>query len=365
MKNTTIHNKSKDLSLLLDISLQMIEKTDLDSLLRLIMEEATKTMNADRSTLYLIDRERTELVSFFAQTSEIREIRLPLGTGIAGFVACHGTTINIDDAYSNPLFNRETDTITGYRTKSVLCVPMNIHNNEIIGVLQVLNKKNGVFSEYDEWLFKTYANYAATAIENARLHGEHEKMFLSAIKALAAAIDRRDPITSGHSERVANLSVEIGKAIGLSKNELKILKYTAVLHDIEKIGIRDAILLKPDRFTLEEKLEMNKHAQYTEEILKEIYFTGEFRNIPEIAAAHHERPDGTGYPGNLKLDQLDIKSRIIAVADIFDALTACDRPYKKSFSQEEALDILRAEAEQNHLDSSLVNILTERLKSPE
>jgi len=154
--------KSKDLSNLLDISLTMIEKTDLSSLLSLIMEEATKTMNADRSTLYLVDRERNELVSFIAQQSGIKEIRLPLGMGIAGHVAETGKTVNI---------------------------------------------------------------------ENARLHEEREKTFLSAIKALSAAIDRRDPVTAGHSERVARLSVDIGNSLGLTKNELKMLNYAATLHE--------------------------------------------------------------------------------------------------------------------------------------
>lgn len=181
MSNTlTDTEKSKDLSRLLDISLTMIEKTDLSSLLGLIMEEATKTMNADRSTLYLVDRERNELVSFIAQQSGIKEIRLPLGMGIAGYVAETGKTVNI---------------------------------------------------------------------ENARLHEEREKTFLRAIKALSAAIDRRDPVTTataGHSERVARLSVDMGKTLGLTKNELKMLNYAATLHDVGKIGVRDNVFLKLD-----------------------------------------------------------------------------------------------------------------------
>ena len=142
MRNShTDTEKSKDLSKLLDISLSMIEKTDLSSLLGLIMEEATKTMHADRSTLYLVDRERNELVSFIAQQSGIKEIRLPMGMGIAGHVAETGKTVKIEDAYKNPLFNKETDIQTGYITRTVLCVSMKNREGEIIGVLQVLNKK--------------------------------------------------------------------------------------------------------------------------------------------------------------------------------------------------------------------------------
>ena len=361
MRNShTDTEKSKDLSKLLDISLSMIEKPDLSSLLGLIMEEATKTMHADRSTLYLVDRERNELVSFIAQQSGIKEIRLPMGMGIAGHVAETGKTVNIEDAYRNPLFNKETDIQTGYITRTVLCVSMKNREGEIIGVLQVLNKKTGLFMEYDEWLFRTYAAYAATAIENARLHEEREKTFLSAINALAAAIDRRDPVTAGHSERVARLSVDIGKSLGLAKNELKILNYAATLHDVGKIGVRDNVLLKPDKLTSEERTDMNRHSQYTKEILEEVYFEKEYKGIPSIAAMHHERLDGTGYPYGLKAEQLNTFGRIIAVADIFDALMSFDRPYKKALSLPETLEIIRNEVEKNHLDTNIVKIFIEK-----
>ena len=361
MTNTpTVGEKSKDLSRLLDISQTMIEKTDLSSLLGLIMEEATKTMHADRSTLYLIDRDRNELVSFIAQQSGVKEIRLPIGVGIAGYVAQSGNAVNIEDAYKNTLFNKETDIQTGYTTKTVLCVPMRNREGEIVGVLQVLNKKEGLFGEYDEWLFKTYADYAATAIENTRLHEEREKTFMSAIKALAAAIDRRDPATAGHSERVAKLSVDIGKALGLTKNELKKLNYAATLHDVGKIGVRDNVLLKPDKLTPDERNEMNRHSQYTKEILEEVYFSVEYKSIPTIAAMHHERLDGTGYPYGLKAEQLNTFGRIIAVADIFDALVSFDRPYKKAVSLPETLEIIKNEAEENHLDPNIVKIFIEK-----
>lgn len=359
--NVLIDNeKGKDLSRFLDISINMIQKVDLVSLLSFIMEEATRTMQADRSTLYLIDRERSELVSFIAQRSEIKEIRLPMGMGIAGYVAETGKMVNIESAYKNPLFDKEADIQTGYITRTVLCVPMKNREGEIVGVLQVLNKKTGLFTEYDEWLFKTYAAYAVTAIENARLHEEREKTFLSTIRALAAAIDRRDPVTAGHSERVARLSVDIGKTLGLAKNDLKMLNYAATLHDVGKIGVRDKVLLKPDKLTSEERNEMIRHSQYTKEILEEVYFTKEYKNIPAIAAMHHERVDGSGYPYGLKAEQLNIFGRVIAVADIFDALMSFDRPYKKALSLPETLEIIQNEAEKNHLDPNIVKIFIEK-----
>ncbi|MBM3182384.1 MAG: HD domain-containing protein [Chloroflexi bacterium] len=361
MLNTSANNKkSNDLSKLLDISLGMIEKSNLSSLLGFIMEEAAKIMLADRSTLFLIDFDRNELISFIAQKSEIKEIRLPMGIGIAGHVARYGCPVNIEDAYKTPLFHKEVDRQTGYRTRTVLCVPMKNREGKITGVLEILNKKSGVFTEYDTWLLNSFAAFATTAIENARLHEDRERTFLSTIKTLAAVVDRRDHITAGHSERVAKLSVNIGKAMGLPKNELTLLDYAATMHDIGKVVIKDDVLLKPDKFSTEEREEMNKHAQYTKEILSKIYFAREYKDVPTIAAMHHERLDGTGYPYGLKKEQLNTIGCIIAVADVFDALMAFDRPYKKVHTLSETLDILKTEVEKNHLDAHIVNIFIQK-----
>lgn len=178
---------------------------------------------------------------------------------------------------------------------------------------------------------------------------------MSAIKTLAAAIDRRDPITAGHSERVARLAVELGSAISLPKNELRMLNYAAILHDVGKIGIRDTVLLKPGRYTPEERSEMNKHALFTKEILEEIYFSKKYKSIPAIAAMHHEKLSGTGYPFGLKAEQLNVFGRILAIADIFDALIS-HRPYRKAMALADALNILRDEVKENHIDPNLVNI---------
>jgi len=146
----------------------------------------------------------------------------------------------------------------------------------------------------------------------------------------------------------------------LTKNELRLLDYAATMHDIGKVVIRDNVLLKPDKFTAEEREEMNKHAQYTKEILSKIYFAREYKDVPIIAAMHHERLDGTGYPYGLKKEQLNTIGSIIAVADVFDALMAFDRPYKKVHTLSETLDILKTEVEKNHLDAHIVNIFVQK-----
>jgi len=344
---------------LLRISQLLNKERNLDKLLNLIISETTTIMNADRTTLFLYNKETNELWSYIAQELEIREIRLPVGKGIAGYVAKTGETVNIEDAYSDNRFDREIDRTTGFKTKSILCVPMfNLHK-ELLGVIQVLNKKEGIFTDYDESLLKFIATQSAIAIENAKLYADLESLLSSLIKTLVATIDARDPVTSGHSERVARYALAIGKKMGLSENELKILEYSALLHDVGKIGIRDEILLKPGLYTPEEYNIVKSHPEITKEILEKVYFTGDQKQIPFIASIHHEKLDGTGYPFGLKSDSIPILARIIAIVDVFDAIISYDRPYKPSKTIEEAIKILREESEHGRFDKEIVDIFIE------
>ena len=143
---------------------------NLDKLLALIMTKVTEIMTADRSTLFLIDEESAELWSKIAQGGVEREIRIPVGDGIAGWVAKTGHTVNIKDAYKDQRFNQEVDQRTGYRTRSVICVPMRNHRRKIIGVIQVLNKESGYFSTDDEQLLNALASQASISIENSKLY---------------------------------------------------------------------------------------------------------------------------------------------------------------------------------------------------
>jgi len=157
--------REEQLAQLLSVSSDMIKEMELTSLLKFTMDEAARIIDADRCTLYLIDEKTNELRSFIAQRAEVQEIRLPLGKGIAGFVARTGELVNLEDAYKSPLFNPHIDEDTGYRTCTVLCIPLKDGNSKIIGVLQALNKKGaGTFTFNDEWLFKSYGICATNAI---------------------------------------------------------------------------------------------------------------------------------------------------------------------------------------------------------
>ena len=338
-----MEKKIRDLEFILELSRAMTREKDIDNLLNFIMDVATRMMDADRSSLFLVDFETGELWSRIAQDAEISEIRFPIGMGIAGSVAKTGEIVNIKDAYEDPRFNREIDKKTGYRTRTILCMPLSNHEGEIIGVIQVLNKSKGIFTDYDENILAALSSHAAVAIENAELYRERELMFESLVKTLAATIDARDPVTAGHSQRVAQYSLNMARALGLIGDDLKCIEYSAFLHDVGKIGVRDNVLLKPGRLDKEEYKKIQAHVVYTREILRPNRFPRQLRGIPELAAAHHEKVNGKGYPEGLLGDGLPIEARILAVADVFDALTAYDRPYKKAMPLEKALSIIQSE----------------------
>ena len=341
---------------LIDISRMLSNEKSLDKLLNLIIQQTTELMGAERTTLFLYNKDRKELWSYIAQELEIKEIRLPVGRGIAGYVAKTGKIVNVPDVKKDSRFDQTFDSITGFKTRNVLCAPMFDHKGEILGVIQVLNKRSGNFSSYDESLLTALSAQAGVAIENAKLYESHENLFRSFIKTIASVIDARDPATRGHSERVARYSVALGKAMGLKDEEISILESAAILHDVGKISIPDEILLKPDTFSEEEYEIVKKHALYTKEILDKIYSFSDLKEVPLIAASHHERLDGSGYPYGLKEKEISIYGRIIGVADVYDALVSYDRPYKSSVSKEEALEILKKQSEENKLDREIVNV---------
>lgn len=340
---------------LIDIATALMSEHDITRLLTLIMDSVTRMLAAERSTLFIVDHNTQELWSRIAQGTGLTEIRLPLGKGIAGHVARTRERINIPDAYADPRFDQATDRRTGFRTRSILCFPLFDREDEVLGVIQVLNKQAGTFTAADEELLAALASLAAVAIENVQLAEERQRVFKSLVQTLAAAIDARDPATAGHSERVSYYSGRIGQALGLGADQLELLEYAALLHDVGKLGVRDAVLLKTDRLNDEEYAKMRSHSAFTREILANIHLSHDLRELPFFAGAHHERFDGQGYPDRLAGEKIPLLARIIAVADVFDALVAHDRPYKKAMPLEKALAILQ-EGKGKQFDPALVEV---------
>ncbi len=315
------------LSAIISVASDLASELDFNSLFPLIISKITDVMGAERTSLYILDLEKNEL---WTKVSEgVDTIRLPVGEGISGRVAQSGEPLNIEDAWDLPYFNREFDKKNNFRTRSVLCLPIKNHDGEKLGVLQVINKKHKPrFDAQDEVFCKGLAAQVGIALENALLHDEMKLAFKKSIQTLAATVDAKHPMTAGHSRRVTQYALIIAKKMGLDKNELDNLYYAALLHDIGKIGICDAVLLKNGPFNPEERLDMNTHPLKTKQLLDNFYFPRTLRHVPWIAACHHEKIDGTGYPLGLTGSQIPLGSKIIAVADVFDALTS-PRDYPK------------------------------------
>ena len=348
------------LDLILDVTRRLMSITDLDALLRDMAQATTTLLDADRATIFIVDREKNELWSRVALGTGVGEIRLAMGVGIAGTVAATGETINIPDAYADPRFNPEPDKRSGYRTRSLLTFPMTGQNDRVIGVFQVVNKKGGEhFTPDDEETLSSLGASAAVAVENAQLLAGQKRLWETLIETLAVTIDARDQQTAGHSQRVTRYAEVIGRAMGLAGIELEKLRAAALLHDYGKIAVRDEFLTKPGKLDEAEFAYMKAHAEKTGEFLAHLEFPHDMREVPIMAAQHHERMDGKGYPRGLPAERIVLGARIVAVADVFDALTA-PRYYKPAYTLEKTLEIMETMAG-DHLDPAVIGALRKNI----
>ncbi len=505
--------------MLISIGRALSQERDIDSLLGIILRRACEVTNADAGSIYVIEGHDDDIadriLKFAASQNDSRSLP-PAGqkfqvsaTSIAGQCVLSGTRINVPDLYgldepgtgNNPwgfVHDRSFDDKYRYQTRSVLAVPMISARAEVIGVIQLINKRakgwitldlasdfdTGVvpFDDVSEAYIFALASQAGIALENVLLYQEVTKLFDGFVKASVTAIESRDPTTSGHSQRVSDLTVGLAKAVNhaesghyrevrFSPTDLKQIEYAALLHDFGKVGVREHVLVKAkklyeherelilQRFQLikrgykidgleskirylteatreqaaerlatvdrdmiarieeldhiikfvlqaneptvleqggfekiaeiahmtftddegavrpflthdeatclqirrgslteQERVEINSHVVHTHQFLSRIPWSRTLREVPDIAGSHHEKLDGTGYPNQLRGEQIPVQSRMMAIADIYDALTASDRPYKKAMSSEKALDIVGAEVKRGQLDHELFEV---------
>ena len=501
----------RELSELNAIGIQLSAERNLDVLLETILTKAREITGSDAGSLYLVEdspegsrRLRFALAQNDSVEIPFRSVTLALdGESVAGHVALTGAIVNLADAYEPPpgspfKINRWFDEHARYRTKSMLVVPMRTPQGEVIGALQLINckpERRGPlrstqeaeehvrpYGERHVRLAGSLASQAAVALANRRLYDSISQLFDGFVKASVTAIESRDPTTSGHSFRVADLTVGLAEAadradagvfrdVRFTAEELRELRYAALLHDFGKVGVREHVLVKskklypgdleriktriellmrdlelgvtrrkldwvtrrgkegfnlhaakldadlaaaiaelnealdvvvtvnepsvqPQDFTSallkitarswedhrgrrrtvltpeeagilainkgslteNERREIQQHVVHTFQFLAQIPWTREFRRIPEIARSHHEKLDGSGYPFGFRGDQIPVQSRMMTIADIYDALTATDRPYKKAVRVEEALDTLREEQRAGALDGALLDL---------
>jgi HD-GYP domain-containing protein (c-di-GMP phosphodiesterase class II) len=516
-KALTATKATRELEELNRVGMALSETRDVELLLDLILKKAREITAADAGSLYLVEKGgisaerglREPLLRFkLTQNDSVQfpfsEHTLPLAEdSTAGYCALHGQVIELADAYHIPRarpfhFNATYDQQAGYRTRSLVTLPMKNGKGEVLGVLQLINCKRHLkarltdsravrrwvhpFPERAVRLGLSLASQAAVAYENSRLYRDIENLFGGFVNAAVKAIEQRDPTTSGHSQRVSEMTVALAEAVDreprgpygelrFSREQMKELRYAALLHDFGKVGVREEVLVKAkklyplsfvrvlDRFDYlrrdieariaEEKLDallslsrkqaaerlralddesrrlrgeldrfvefiakaneptllpssdfelLNEIAQKTyrdprgterpylssEEVrflsiprgsldtderrqieshvvhsfnfLAQIPWTPDLRAIPEIARAHHEKLNGKGYPFGLNSGQIPVQAKMMTICDIFDALSASDRPYKRAVPTDRALDILKLCEREGEIDPELFRV---------
>jgi len=506
--------RTRELQQVSEIGSALSTVRDHSVLLTMILSKARELSRADAGSLYLLDEVNGQKVLRWklAQNDSIdvegfEENVLPITRkSLAGYVAMTGETLVIDDAYDLPAdaeyeINRSFDETNGYLTRSLLVFPMTNHAGDVIGVLQLINRRRigaparltattvpeNVISFLDDTadIMRALASQAAVAVENNLLYESIERLFEGFVTAAVTAIEQRDPTTSGHSFRVADLTVELAKVVdridrgqfadvAFTSDQIREIRYASLLHDFGKVGVREQVLIKEkklypmqlenirgrfeflmkaiendasrkkleyvlangrdgfdelaariDAETSEtihklqkdfafiaqsneptvlpegdfqflqslaaldyvdirgdrrllvdpeearilsirkgnldaaERLEIESHVTHTFNFLQKIPWTRDLAAVADIAYAHHEKLNGRGYPRKLTAADIPIQSRMMTVSDIYDALTASDRPYKRAVPTERALDILRMEMNDGLLDPALVNTFIE------
>jgi len=322
-----------------EIGMALSRSMDLDEILGKILDKIFDMFPAQRGFLMLLNEDTNELETKVVKRRnqpDMQDIedkdKIEVSRTIINHVLKEKKAILSDDARIDERFGMP-DSVFLHDIRATMYVPLMVEKR-IIGVLCVDSfTSSHVFEDNDLKLLSIIANQASQSIENARLHQNLRKLFVSSIRALANAIEARDVYTRGHSERVTEYSVKIAKKMKLDKEEIEKIQYAALLHDIGKINIREDILNKPGRLTDEEFYIMRQHPVYGARIMEPVM---EFKEILPYVYHHHERFDKKGYPDGLGGENIPLASRILAVADSFDAMTS-DRPYRNAMSIEEAI----------------------------
>jgi HD-GYP domain-containing protein (c-di-GMP phosphodiesterase class II) len=341
-----------------DYIAKVANERNLDTLLILLADMGRDLITADRCTVWLIDKRNKCLWTRAAHG--LQRVAIPLASGIAGHVAATGQAVIINDPYSDQRFDREVDGKTGYRTRSIIALPIQDSRGELMGVFQGINKLTaaGSFSCQDQERLLLASVYTGRELEAALLQEELENTQKEIIYTLAETGEMRSKETGSHVKRVAEYSRVLAKCYGLSQDDVELLKLASPLHDLGKIAIPDAILLKPAKLEPHEWKIMQTHAMLGYDMLKHSD-RKIFKAAAIVAQEHHEKWNGEGYPNRLKGNDIHIFGRITAVADVFDALGS-NRCYKKAWEMDRIVELFKAESG-THFEPDLVNALLSNL----
>ena len=333
----------------------------MDGLLILMADLGRSIVSADRCSLWLVDNDRGELWTKVAHG--VSELRIPKDAGFVGYSVRTGEPLLIKDAYQDPRFDHRSDEKTHYRTTSVMTVPLMDSAGNVMGVFQAINKQGqnelgeaAVFSVQDLERLRLTAVYSAKTVESAMLNMELEATQQEIIHILGEVSEYRSEETGDHIQRVAEISGILARYFGLPDKEVERIRLAAPMHDLGKVGIPDAILNKPGRFTEEEYTVMKKHSEIGYNML-----CGSKRKLlrfaASIARSHHERWDGHGYPDGIAGEDIPLAGRICSVADVLDALSS-PRCYKQPWPEDKVkAEFLKQRGSQ--FQPELVDVLIE------
>ena len=304
---------TEDMKEIFDIARSISSVMDVDALLKRIGAAAENLLGAEVSSIMLLDEDKQAL-SFKVATGEkggiVQKMKVKVGQGIAGLVAQDRKMIVVNDASKDPRFSNQMDKASGFVTRSLICVPM-FAENELVGVVEVLNKKTGGFNEDDSVILESLASLAAVSINNARVSEDQRNFFVNVIEVLISAVESRDPKLAGHSWNVAQLATTLGRKLGVKDQEYKGLYYGALLHDIGFINSRESI--SAGRIN---DVETN-HPKSGAEMVRNINL---LKSAEPVIRHHHENFDGTGYPDGLAGEKIPLGARIVAIAEAVEEM---------------------------------------------
>jgi len=358
VKNNKSLGASEILELVFIYMAEISSLRDFDEILEILANMAKALTSADRCSIWIVSDDKKSIWTKVAQG--IDKIQIPISSGIVGHAISIGQRELIDDVYKDSRFNDQIDKSTGYRTKSMMVIPMYDYDENIIGAIQVINSKtkNEKFDYRDMERLTLASTYAAETLVSAKLTKEIDDTQKEVVFTMGAIGESRSKETGNHVKRVAEYSKLLAVAYGLSESESELLKEASPMHDIGKVAIPDAVLNKPGRFTPEERKIMNKHSELGYEMTRHSE-RALLRAASIIAYEHHEKYDGTGYPRGLKGEEIHIYGRITAIADVFDALGS-DRVYKKAWEDKRILKLFKEERGK-HFDPKLVDIFFDNI----
>jgi PAS domain S-box-containing protein/putative nucleotidyltransferase with HDIG domain len=350
-----------------DIDQSIAASADLGFTLGLILDTVRRQLGVDAATALLLNLDTLNLENTVTRgfsATVLQGTDVDLTAGMARQVALNRQPLDVPDLGSFLALPTWRDALLQEGLTAYYAVPL-IAKGQVVGVMEVLNRQALGLSPLWLEMLETLVGLAAIAVENAQLLQELERSNLElrlaydeTIEGWARALDLRDHETEGHSRRVTEQTVALCQQLGLPPEDLVHVRRGALLHDIGKMGVRDAVLLKPGALTDEEWAEMRKHPGYAVALLRPIRFLLPALDIPEY---HHEKWDGSGYPLGLKGTEIPVAARAFALVDVYDALTS-HRPYRRAWTRERTLEHLRSEAG-SHFDPDLVQIFIQMIQS--